>query len=133
MATKYAEDIEETLQSIREEGTVCIWHYAGAAEAEPGTAPSWEDEAPTAPTPYPDTPILLLPINRVDFESIRDVKGTEIPQGRYQGLLPGGVPFSPTLKDICELENGRRFSVVNYDRIDPDGTAILYIMQLQEE
>lgn len=125
----YSEDIAGTLEMIREEGQLVSWYKP--SETDDATKPWLESEELPGET-IPDVPMVFVPINRVDFETHGEIKGTEIPINRQQGLLPGACGFVPNVKDIV-IRGNRRYSVINFDEINPAGDPILYILQLHEE
>lgn len=129
MSSVYDDDIAAAVEMITEDGQLCKWH----SKADTVATDRWKPGTQTE-TVHEGVPIVILPINRVLFESFRRVQNdVEVPQNRHAGYLPGDCGFVPKLKDIVELKNGELYAVMFYDKYAPDGNPILYVIQLHQQ
>lgn len=126
----YADDITGAAEAIQEDGELVQWFKP----SEVGElAKPWEDDPDPVNPEGVDVYIVFLPINRVGFEGLAAIVGTEVPQGRSQGLMAGNVPFEPALNDWVVRGDGTRLGVFNVDPVNPAGDPILYTIIFQEE
>lgn len=131
VSSVYDDDIAAAVEMITEDGQLCTWT---AKDETVDTTDRWKPASSVSNTEYEDVPIVILPINRVLFESFRRVQNdVEVPQGRVTGYLPGACGFTPKLKDTVELANGNVYAVMFYDVYEPDGNPILYVLQLHQQ
>jgi len=125
----YSLDIISAEADIREAGTLCT-----VIIPTEGLDDNLITDDPEAATEHEGIPIVFVPLNRVDFESVRDIKNTEVEQRWEQGIMAGNAAFIPTLRTIILAPSGRSYAIKNYDRIAPNDTQnIVYLLQLVEE
>lgn len=72
--------------------------------------------------------IAFLPVDRRGDETRRYREGTAVPEGSLLGYM-AQVDFTPALKDVI-VRDGEELTVLNFDLIAPNGTPILYILEL---
>jgi hypothetical protein len=119
MAGDYSEDIADVLAMITEDGFLVTVEQPQDAGGEPVI--------------YNNVPYIMFPINRVLYESLRRIVGTEVPQATHMGYMPGAVAFVPNLRTVI-IFNSKRFSVVSQpETIAPTDVPILYLLQCHEE
>lgn len=127
----YSEDIATAQELIDEFGQDCWWQKP---------APVDDNSVPGYPTvgALPD-PIKVKiaffsgrDLNRGVFEFLSMMPGIEIPDNGEIGLLAGGLSFTPENTDTVRRGaiDAVESSVDKIDRLAPDGTPILYYVQV---
>lgn len=115
-----------------------------------GTEVTWEKNAtsvdpdkpwnPSAADPDPATFPVIIAFLPLDFNMLQsaitpnpttgNARGTNLPVGTIQGLMEGGVPFTPEMQDTIVLVGGRRVKPLTIDTLNPGGTPVLHTIQV---
>lgn len=116
--------IENAKRAIKEKGQVVIWRtLVDELSIDPNKP--W---LPSASIPVENSvSIVFLPLSKENREFLRYLKETSIPTGSLSGLM-GAVSFEPKIKDVVIRDN-KELVVLNFDKISPNGNAILYIVE----
>jgi hypothetical protein len=128
MTTVYADDIKTALELIAEFGADCQLKVFTATTPDP--AQPWETAAPTEQVANPRMVFLNFKGNN-SGETYWN--GTLVQQGDKKVLLAAsGLAFPPNLNALLTRADGSVWKVVNLHTLDPDGTPILYTMQVRK-
>jgi len=111
---------------IAQKGQAVTWKSIGDPVADPNKP--WEPTSQVV-TDY-SANIAFLPINLSTRKFSQAITGTDIPIGTEKGYM-GAQSFEPKIKDVI-LRNGKTLTVLSIDRIAPDGSPILYTLELGE-
>jgi hypothetical protein len=109
---------------IEKYGMVCVW-----TELRPGTPTAPNKPGPTVPFVY-SASLVFLPENRIGYEWVRALVGTEIPEGGGYALMPA-VDFEPTLSSVIEQLDGTELRPQSIDPLSPNGEIILYTVKFK--
>lgn len=112
---------------IAKYGQTCIWRKVANGAPVDSLKP-WKPTA--SETSDNNASIVFLPASRENRELLRYLKGTEIPVGSIQGLMPA-VSFEPTLKDVV-IRDGKQLRLKSIDPVSPNGEIILYTLEFEE-
>lgn len=112
---------------IAQKGQAVTWKSIGDAVADDPNKP-WEPASQTV-TDYAVN-IAFLPINLSSRKFTQAIAGTDIPIGTEKGYM-GAQSFEPKIKDTI-LRGTQTLTVLSIDRIAPDGSQILYTLELGE-
>jgi hypothetical protein len=132
MAGVFDDDIATAQELIAEFGQDCLWQKP---------APVDDDSVPGYPTVGDLPPLIPVKIaffsgrdlNRGTYEFLALMPGMEVPDNGEVGLLAGGLSFEPELTDTFIRgtdPDGAHTSVDKLDRLAPNGTPILYYVQV---
>ncbi len=132
MAGVFDDDILTAQELIAEFGQNCWWQKA--APADDITVPGYPTDGVV-----PD----LIPcklaffsgrdLNRGAFEFLQQMGfSLEVPDSSEIGLLAGGISFTPELTDTIKrgASDADDCSIEKIDRLAPNGTPILYYVQV---
>lgn len=117
---------------ITEDGTTSTWSIPSDT---PNPTKPWDaqDDPAQPATVYNNVPVVVLPRNRVLFESLRRTQPEiNIPMGTYAIYLPGDCGFVPTLNSECTWE-GQHLVPIWMDTYAPDGAPILYEITARQQ
>jgi hypothetical protein len=128
MATVYADDIKTALELITEFGADCQLKVFTATTDDP--AQPWDPGVPAEQ-------VLTARMVFLNFKSNSNGEtywnGTLVQQGDKKVLLAAsGLAFEPNLNALITRADGSVWKVVNLHRLDPDGTPILYTLQVRK-
>lgn len=130
MAGIYDDDIATAKELIDEFGQACWWQKPAPVI---GGTPAYPEvgELP-APIPCKIAFFSGRDLNRGTFEFLAMMPGIEIPDNGEIGLLAGGLTFTPANTDTVRRGaiDAIESSVDKIDRLAPDGTPILYYVQV---
>lgn len=121
----YERQIATARRMITAKGMLCLW-----TEIRPGPATAPNKPGPSIPFEYPNTPLIFLPENRVGYEWLKAITGTEIPEGGGYALMPA-VDFEPTLASVITKIDGTELQPVSIDPLSPNGETILYTVKFK--
>lgn len=128
----YDRQIATARRLITAKGQLCVYRSILDPVNEP---------LPTG-SPYTDylgTPIVFLPYGGSNFGGssyiqmlFETLKGTEVATGKGYALMPGDVPFTPTLKDLVFRDGigGDALRVIKADHLSPNGQSVLWALAL---
>lgn len=68
--------------------------------------------------------IVMLPENRLGYEWIKYLVGSDVPEGNGYGLMYA-VPFTPSLNDTVVAPDGRELKPTSIDPLAPNITEII--------
>jgi hypothetical protein len=128
MTTIYAAQIARTQRAIAKKGLIVTWvkHSVTTDSNHP-----WKTSTGT-PLTYQVSIVLTLPRGLANQIAML-LKGTEVPAGMASALM-GAVPFTPEVADslIVVMAGIQQTYVIKaIDIVRPDGTPILYKLQLE--
>lgn len=120
--------IKSALRQIKAKGTVVQWN-------KPVNDPASDPAAPTAlaPLQFNVSIVFFTNIQLTQFTTRSLIKGTELPQGAFYGLM-GAQSFTPELRDWI-VDGDRIYTMKPEDGIDtlaPNGQVILHTLRLLE-
>lgn len=124
----YDRAIATAARLIAKYGQQIVWN-ANTNTAPVDPSQPWKPAAISATSNYPY--IVFLPENRIGYEFLAALVGTEVPQGCVEGLMPGNVGFVPTSKDTI-VRNGVTMAIETIDVIAPNGTPVLYVIRFKK-
>lgn len=127
--TVYASFIATALRLIAAKGELCQWREPAAVTVADPTKP-WIETDSAAPATH-NVRIAFFPIPKINSQLQRFMasKGGQ-PGGNVQGFM-ASVPFKPTVTGVVTRADGRVLAVRNLDPIEPDGTPIIWTIELQ--
>lgn len=118
--SRFSSAIATAARLIAKNGQTVTWRRVidgGADDATP-----WKPSA--ADLQDTDVSMVFLPENRVGFEFLALLRGTEVPQTKVVGLM-AAQDFVPTLKDVV-IRDGVPMALRYIDVLAPDGAPIFY-------
>lgn len=123
----FQRQIDTAKRLIVKNGQTVVWR--SLSDGSPGDAAKpWKPGAGTF-VDY-NVSIVFLPENRVGYEWLTRLAGTEIAEGSGYGLMYA-VPFAPDLKDIV-LKAGAPLRLTSIDPLAPNGEVILYTLRFDQ-
>ena len=130
MAGIYDDDIATAQELIAEFGQDCWWQKPAPVTGGTSAYP----EVGELPDPIPVKIAFFSgrDLNRGVFEFLAMMPGIEIPDNGEIGLLAGGLSFEPENTDTVRRGaiDATESSVDKLDRLAPNGTPILYYVQV---
>lgn len=122
----YTDEIQTVLELIAEYGKPVTWRQL-AVDPEENVSEPWK-QTDIDPIEY-SVNIVFLPVNRIGFESLRPIQSApDVVLGNTIGYM-GAYSFEPAKKDLI-VDGSRTLRIRNITTIAPDGTPILYIIEL---
>lgn len=121
----YERAIATAKRMIEAKGMPCVW-----TEIRPGPATAPNKPGPTISFEYPDTYLVFLPENRIGYEWLKAITGTEIPEGGGYALM-AAVDFEPTLSSTITQIDGTELQPNSIDPLSPNGEIILYTVKFK--
>lgn len=125
--TAFARQIATAKRLIAKNGANCTWRQI--PDAVPDTSEPWKVAA-GVPKDFKNVRVVFLPYTRMGYEFLRLLTGTEIQIGDVKGLMAQQV-FKPSITDVLIHPNGTVYRVNKLDPLAPDGTDILYTLDLK--
>lgn len=110
-------------------GAPVIWQQPRDAPPNDPSEP-WLP-GPTVLTTFQNVPLVRLPSNRKNIAFLMYLTGTEIPDGYERAIIPGNVPFVPTLKDYFADVASDKVAISWLDPFKPAGNVLLWVMGLK--
>lgn len=132
MAGVFDDDIATAKELIDEFGQQCYWQKA-APKGTGGTPGYPVDEEAPEPIPCKIAFFSGRDINRGTFEFLQQMGlSLEVPDSGEVGLLAGGITFEPKMTDTLRrgAVDAQEVSIDKIDRLAPNGTPILYYVQV---
>lgn len=131
MAGVYDDDIATAKELIDEFGQDCWWQKPAPLDNE--TVPGYPTVGET-PDPIPCKIAFFSgrDLNRGTFEFLSLMPGMEVPDNAEVGLIAGGLSFSPENTDTIRrgAVDAAECSIEKIDRLAPNGTPVLYYVQV---
>lgn len=127
----YSEEIQMAQELIDEFGQDCWWQKP--APVTDNSVPGYPVVG-DLPAPAPCKIVFFSgrDLNRGVFEFLSMMPGIEVPDNAEVGLLAGGISFTPENTDTVRRGSidANETSIEKIDRLAPDGTPILYYVQV---
>lgn len=124
--TVYARQIATAKRLIAKYGATCT--FRRLPDAPQDADKPWLVTSQGSQQSFAGIKVCILPYSRINRESQQQIGGTEIQFGDFQGLMASQT-FVPTLTDLI-VQNGKTYRIKKITTLAPDGTDILYTMDL---
>jgi len=125
--TAFVRQIATAKRLIEKNGANCTWRQL--PDATPDTLEPWKVVAGT-PKDFKNIRVVILPYTRMGYEFLRLLTGTEIQIGDVKGLMAQQA-FKPSITDVLIHPDGTVYRINKLDPLAPDGTPILYTLDLK--
>lgn len=125
--TAFARQVATAKRLIAKYGATCT--FRRLPDAPQDANKPWLVTSQGSAVSYPGIKVCILPYSRINRETQQQIADTEIQFGDFQGLMASQV-FVPSLTDVILNGQGLVYRIKKITTLAPDGTDILYTMDL---